>query len=122
MTPAETLRAAATRLREKAAQSTPGPWEIEYGYRDKTPQAVFVMNPDNPDNADSSIEIGGMDRPDDNVWIALLGPDKAEPLANWLDVTARMADIGCRMAGRISLSVEQKAALAFARSILGEES
>ena len=119
MTPADEMRAAAKLLREKAAAATPGPWEIEYAYQSDRPQAVFRMDPAEPDDLDMALGVGIMDEPADNAWVALLGPDKAEPLACWLDVAARMTNIGCRMAGRESLSVEQRAARDLVRSILG---
>ena len=51
----------------------------------------------------------------DGIWIALLGPDKADPLAAWLDASAQS------MPWQFVHSAEQAAALAFARSILHTE-
>jgi hypothetical protein len=76
-TPAEELRAAATKLRETAANATPGPWE----------------------NAENDLWIGGpvwgyqvtKDGTfigEDSAWIALMHPGLAEPLAEWLDSEA----------------------------------
>lgn len=91
--PCEELRAAAAILRRCAANATPGPWEIEYDYHGEQPQALFVMDPDCPDDPDFSIGIGGMVRPADNAWVALMGPDKAELIARILDQSAGLAEM-----------------------------
>lgn len=114
MTPAEEMRAAAAKLREMAAKTSGGPWTLMKNIQERTgshmqstwmrPGKKTAINPH---------------QHDEYAWIALMDPDKAEPLACWLDVAARMTEIGCRMAGRESLSVEQRAARDFARAILG---
>lgn len=77
--PAEELRAAATQLRDtaaRAAKEMPPPWGLEAGFNGEwligsaTPH--LVANARKP-AAD---------------WIALMSPDKAESLADWLDATA----------------------------------
>jgi hypothetical protein len=90
--PAEVLRTAALVLRQLAAEVTPGPWEIEYTYDGQQPQAVFRMHPDHPDDPDLSESLGTMDQnPADNAWVAMLGPQIAEPLAAWLEEFADRA-------------------------------
>jgi hypothetical protein len=118
MTPAEELRAAAALLREKATEATDGPWEIEYSYAGDRPQALFRMNPDHPDDVDEALGVGVMDEPADNVWVALMSPAMAEPMAAILETCARMAYLWAGTSGRPdAMSSESEAALAFARAI-----
>jgi hypothetical protein len=91
--PAVVLRTAATRLRALAANTSavlvPGRWEIEYTYQGHQPQALYMMDPEYPDDPDMSFGIGIMDHTlGDNTWIAALSPAVAEPLAAWLDAEA----------------------------------
>jgi hypothetical protein len=89
-TPSETLRAAAVRLRELAAKTTPGPWK------------PWTFN-----------------RPEaDAVWIVVLQPVVAEPLALILESYIPAAQ---RVEAQVSLYAVREAydaALAFARTIL----
>jgi hypothetical protein len=108
--PDEVLRTAATVLRELAAEATPGPWEIEWTYDAQTPQAVFRMHPEHPDDPDLSGALGIMDEnPADNAWVATLGPQVAQPLAAWLE---------CAAADALVIGADAQA-LAVARVILG---
>jgi hypothetical protein len=67
MTEAEELRAAAAKLRETAANASPGPWSAQdFAFRHGLADAA---------------------------WIALMDPAVAEPLAAWLEETARQYEM-----------------------------
>jgi hypothetical protein len=99
MTPAETLRAAAERLRELAKDATPGPWRFELrplaGVNPSVEEA-WVVGPLGED-VSGTIEVArgyaheadDADGPwlvePDGRWIAALSPAVAEPLAAWLE-------------------------------------
>jgi hypothetical protein len=128
MTPVEELRAAATRLREMAAVAPKGPWGTErYFWKTRsiaTPDQWMVAVTDkNDDHVTAVSEWHDCDEPgsehhllaaDTTAWIALMGPDKAEKIAIWLDMSASDLAFGTTAASG--------AALVFARSILGEAS
>ena len=88
MTTTETLRAAATKLREMAEAATPGPWEAEYSGE----QGDCVLPPD----AQSTREAVAVTRlyasHADALLIATLGPTFAVLVADWLDDTATGED------------------------------
>ena len=97
---ADTLRRAAALIEQQAKQATPGPWEIEYAYGNpRRAQALFVgchgVEPcGTPGECyDGTCGIGGFDRPDDNVWSALMHPGIAVPLAAWLRHEAAVAEV-----------------------------
>jgi len=80
--PAGLLRRAAARLRETAAEVTPGTWVVE-----RTNRSVWVM-------ADRGLYVANTGTSDidesprvqaDAEWIALASPAIAEPLAAWLE-------------------------------------
>jgi hypothetical protein len=77
--PAARLRAAAELLRERAATATPGPWTEGF---DLDPRQRALISPDYWTVAT------GMHKPD-ALWSQLMSPDKAHPLAAWLDDEAR---------------------------------
>ena len=72
LTPAEELRAAAARLREKAKVATAGPWKSYSGRVDSSRGTVAVA----------------FDGYYDSEWIATMHPDVAEPLAVLLEEAA----------------------------------
>jgi hypothetical protein len=127
VTPAEELRAAATKLREMAAKVPPGPWATDRFWWKTRSEAI-------PDQWMHSV-LGGHgdvamtsevhDTPDSTTaadrvaWIALMGPDKAEPLAAWLDAAAFTADLWNTSTD--ALDSETRKACVFARSILHTE-
>jgi hypothetical protein len=124
--PWEVIRAAADRLEKLALEASPGPWEIEYTYSGKTPQAVFRMDPDYPDDPDFSLSLGAMEAPADNEWIATLSPAVAEPLVAWLRATASWAKRECGMcsseaAGVSFVSNKYRQPLELSHKILGEQ-
>jgi hypothetical protein len=89
------LRLAADRLEQAAAAATPGPWQPEYGYLNRSRvQAVFVEcgagedGCDGGDCLDGTHGIGGFDLDQDNRWSILANPDLARPLAAWLRAEA----------------------------------
>lgn len=78
MTPAERLRAAATRLREVAGGATPGPWVA--GVR-----CVWGLHSDDEIVVDGEDGDGGVLREADADYIAIMHPPVALALAFWLD-------------------------------------
>lgn len=136
MTPAEELRAAAAKLREMAAAAdTPGhPWKAKPLFRplpgcrclsceEDKPWAWEIDVVDGPDNEDCfhPMHIGQGDA----AWIALMGPQRAEPLAAWLEATAEWIYVESVIAGGAAhavLAKWQQSALDFARSIMWEAS
>jgi hypothetical protein len=102
-TPSQTLRAAATRLRELAAKSNPGPWhKTDSGFGVRSSNGTNVVT-------DEDLQHGGTDDAD---WIASMSPVVAKPLAAWLEDTARLIDQWLLSTGA---AVE---GVAFAHSIL----
>ena len=77
MTPAERLRAAATRLREVAGAATPGPWFLDKG----GDTGVYTA----PRPSPASQDIAWSHSPDVEAYIALMHPPVALALADWLD-------------------------------------
>lgn len=140
MTPAEELRAAATKLREMASKAT-NSRKVEYGWS-------YVDREDMKDPGEythiTNTGFGGDDLVAETVawgdaaWIALMGPDKAELLAAWLEAEADCQDaiaedVGSQILARVldaiagrevgaelttSFDTSPKA-LAFARAVLG---
>lgn len=92
MSHVEELRAAATKLRETARGTTPGPWGVETVVKDSIgvysyPGCSFVATIGNV-TADTIVAR-------DAAWIVLAGPAIAGPLADVLDGCAAGWD-GCR--------------------------
>ena len=124
MSPAETLRAAATLIRDTASKATPGAREVAYlagiGTCVRNPDLSFCV----------TVEHGWVQE-GDAAWIALMSPDKAEHLFRWLaDAANDMAGaevVGSKLpdaADPIEYCDEPdsvRAALAFARTILGRD-
>ena len=114
MTPADELRAAATKLREMAAAATQ-PRKPEYGWdfldRDelRDPSYTDIVC---SQNGGIAAVASFVDWPD-AAWIALMGPDKAEILAAWLDNSASWVE-----SGEPFPYVEAEK---FARAVLGEK-
>ena len=80
--PTEELRAAATKLRETASAATGGPWE-------DTEDLLWIGG----SIWGYSIPKGGtFSAAKDSAWIALANPSLAEPLAEWLEMEAHMAE------------------------------
>lgn len=69
-------------------------------------------------------EVADCDRATDAAWIALMGPDKADALADLLDEAGDLARFAYVMEGSHakegSLSILERTALKLARSILGQ--
>jgi hypothetical protein len=88
MTPAEELRAAATKVRETASKATPGRWQSEVLPPNErfTRPAYWVTT--EYDDSDGTTDVVVADCPwreGDAEWIALASPALAEPLAAWLE-------------------------------------
>ena len=109
MSPAETLRAAAAKVRDTASNATPGPWECDgigdYGWtvRDVSPFGTFAIETEDSEQGQADAE-----------WIALMSPAVAEPLAAHLE---RLADMALLTGAPV-----MREALALARKILGRSS
>ena len=111
MTPAERLRAAATRLREVAGAAEGGPWTF----------TVDDAHTDYPWRLDGTFrnwrgeecnrDIARVATTDDALYFATMSPPVALALADWLDYTAE------RQVGE-----PVRAALAVADAVLGGES
>jgi hypothetical protein len=82
-TPAETLRAAAQRLREVAADTSPGRWQTN-GYGDYGWYVSLGTYGHGVETHDSRQGKA------DAEWIALASPALAEPLAEWLVAVAAL--------------------------------
>ncbi|GII84562.1 hypothetical protein Ssi03_25520 [Sphaerisporangium siamense] len=97
MTPAEELRAAAARLRERAEQATPGPWSVgnddviglgieQTGRGSFTYDAQIARVLEDYERDEENYgnrELGTTEG--DARWMALVHPGLAEPLAAWLE-------------------------------------
>lgn len=109
LTPTETLRAAATLLRETASRTLGinRPWRYSPG------------KPSDSVRTESGWEIAYGDDPSNLRWIALASPTLAEPLAAWLETCASdLADAR----HYIDEPNSCEHALAVARTILGRSS
>lgn len=142
LTPDETFRAAAERLRERAALATPGPWRIgdtHLGQHGHT--ATVLTDRENLNDTDLVAWLPSMSQtPWDGTrmvwgtsdWIALMHPGVGLALAAWLDAAAKSYDASVTAAERVwgpepSAVREQwvvdrtdRHALATARAVLGE--
>lgn len=117
MTPAEELRAAATRLREMAKATAGGKWTAEYlGNHNAWWVTHDSKDEDGSTTWGTVADLESIDMAGNAAWIALMGPDKAGPLAAWLEACVKQR---CIYAD--AMDPEQAAALAFARSILHTE-
>ena len=105
MTPAERLRAAATRLREVSGAATPGPWEAcegdpnAFGFR---PSVIFM--------AERGHDAAEIENSGDAAYIAMMHPPVALALADWLTKEATLSE-----------GFTPRAALAVADAVLGGE-
>lgn len=131
-TPAEELRTAAAKLRQTAANATPGPWE-DVSTDDTGAWPRWILGAPNADGYGQDVlvvheevaEAYSVVAREDLAWIALVNPGLAEPLAAWLDACAN--DIGSitPLAGDLDLFVfcdepsSVKRAVAVARAING---
>lgn len=120
-TPAEQLRAAATRLRERAAAiAAPEPVNSEPWHTDECAEAGYGNCPcivaqgrihRGTDHEVPARYIADAETPEIAAWIALMHPGVGEPLAAWLEGIAATWDGVSRN--------HREAALAVARAVLG---
>lgn len=101
MTPAELLLAAADRIDQTRADTTPGPWAFRY-------EAGGYVTAEYDDVCEVSHDGSG-------AWIALLNPQTGEHIADLLRGAAE--DIESR--GGVLMRPIERQALALARAILG---
>lgn len=96
LTPAEELRAAAVKLREMAKSATPGPWATA----DCELYPRWIISEGATEGESSyAAEVAKSYHDDDGLaisdadwqWMAFASPVLAEPLAAWLEETARTA-------------------------------
>ncbi len=117
------LKRAASVLRQIGEQSTPGPWHTEQtNLSDWIVDAIGVSVADCGFDEDVLPEVHA-----DATWIAMVSPAIAEPLAIWLDETARQYDgpkcndpTGC--CNNCQHRYDYVAAIYLAQVILGEPS
>jgi hypothetical protein len=120
MGPAETLRAAAAKVRETGAKATPGPWTAQ-----EVPDEVYVEIMAGTEVAVAHAVCEHPAAPGaaaDAEWIALMSPALAGPLASRLDAAADAYEL---LTTQYGISPEDavagvSASLAMARAILGE--
>lgn len=93
--PVEELRTAAAKIRELASNATPGPWHIYTDHEDDSFDLFWVHCEDHgPVTADMNEGGVCIERADDEggwpdaVWIALMSPVFAGPIAEWLEAVA----------------------------------
>lgn len=117
--PSDLLSAAADRVRDLAAQATKGPW---FAFEDAVGMSVASSTTYAP-----RVVAGKAGQPD-AAWVAAMSPEVAPHVEAWLrtavihyraaDRKARLAWSGSRDPG-LYVGEDDRAALAFARSILG---
>lgn len=124
-TPAEELRIAAQTIRDAAKVATAGPWKASpvWSGRSHAKSAVY-SHAHRAGSVESEVvasglrdRAGGIVQPGNAVWIAAVHPGMAEPLAEWLEHEAYMAE-------KRGLSVEGNTfhAIKVARAINGTAS
>jgi hypothetical protein len=97
--PSETLRAAATWLRETAAEATPGPWRTHDTHLDHGGHTATVLSGEGNETElrawlptlSAEFWDGKRNVWNDARWIAGMSPAVAEPLASWLEENALAA-------------------------------
>lgn len=122
MNPTETLRAAATKLREMAQAATPGPWLRDH-HGSWAGSNVVLNSEGHP------VEICGVDAPEvgyleassTRALIATLGPTFAVLVADWLDDAATGEDWLDAQLAPFAPRLPDWTPLALARHVLGEE-
>lgn len=124
--PAEELRAAATLIRETAKGTTPTPWRVHLRYYRKSPDTLAGAEFETPLHT-SGISLKYPHLLADTQWKALVSPDKAEPLAAWLEATAdeydrEPCDDPTGVCNRCEFDPSVLPALTFAAEILGRTS
>lgn len=127
MNAAEELRAAATTLREKAKFAADGPWTCSpvwspdshatsgvysNAYPTGTPESEVVAS-----GGKGKAGFGGIRNPHNALWITLMQPAIAEPLADLLEFLSGVAEYAVK-SGRAETIVDDYA-LTVARAING---
>lgn len=109
--PADTLRAAAERLRTLSTAASEGPWTMNQWGNIETA------------HCDEVAEVWPLNcGPDTNArFIAAMHPGVGTALAQWLDYHAGMSDRLAQLFDEPPLTPDDHPALAVARAILGEE-
>ena len=119
MNPTETLRAAATKLREMAQAATPGPWKVSADRLEAHLDLRLVACADDKGDITDWLQSG------DARLIATLGPTFAGLVADWLDDAATGEDwLDAQLAPGLmpyAPRLPDWTPLALARHVLGEE-
>jgi hypothetical protein len=135
--PADELRAAATKLRETASKATPGPWHtVGLPWNHETPYVVAGHPDPHVGKFVAEVEqvFGDLDEDDrdhapDAAWVALANPALAEPLAIVLEDAAELyewalerchPELREQLEPRVRVQVENE--LAVARALNGGQS
>jgi hypothetical protein len=135
VTPSDLLSAAADRVRDLAAQATPGPWRQHDGWWPGTLGVVAsVLSGEDNDTQVRALLPTFEDEPNsdarnvraDAAWVAAMSPEVAPHLEAWLrhaavmfEVSKRRAETWHRVNEEAYVSDSDHEALAFARVILG---
>jgi hypothetical protein len=100
MTPAEELRYAAQKVRHLGAVATAGPWTCSAVWSPDSKSTSGIYSLAHPTGTVASEVVasgrvkpgyGGIRNPHNAVWITLMQPAIAEPLADWLESCAIQA-------------------------------
>lgn len=111
MTEAETLCAAAAKLREvggKATHSIGPEWTysaVRHIARNCDITCSHTNYGDGPFDLDDGLNHDGWDRYEDSPWLTLAHPGLAEPLAAWLEDAARDWGYGVRRKDELAVTV-----------------
>jgi hypothetical protein len=112
LSPAETLLAAADRIKDLAARAVVGPWA-------QSLDAVYA-------GPDEAWKVADCHTSPTAAWIAALSPSVAEPIEAWLRHSAAMWEADTRRAdligvapGGFYIGVLEEQALTLARAVLG---
>lgn len=115
-TPAETLRTAASRLRQLADAAKPGPWADKdsplRGSCVGTAEAWVAFCDDPGDEPQQSRQ--------DAAYIAVMHPGVGRALADWLETVADEAEKHARGFGNCQTEITDVHPIAVARAVLGE--
>lgn len=114
VTPTDTLRAAAKRLREAANAATPGPYGVETMPETGESRIGSQIN--------SHWVVEGWTREPDAAYIALMQPGVALAVADWLDFEANVVEASLKYPSGWGTSPRpSSSSLAVARAVLGED-
>lgn len=91
MTPSEEMKAAAKKLRKMASETAGGIWKAEHLEQHDCWWVVHTTEDSDSITYGTVAETTSVDMAANAVWIALMGPEMADTLATWLEISARDA-------------------------------